>query len=87
MKIEDIQFNSPVQMVDGKFGIIINIGDIVIGIQVHGEEDIRYRLPDQLQDLGGGVLREYFDMMPLPADRTAVVLPQPACPAKRLPKH
>ena len=66
LTLVDIDFNQPVKTVDGKLGLFIRIknsaaedeGDSLIGVQVPGEENIRWIPLSNLHDLGGGALIE-----------------------------
>mgnify|MGYP003454049713 CR=1 FL=1 len=49
--------NTPVLLADGKFGVLIRWGQEA-GVQVSGEEDIRWIPVERLADKGGGALIE-----------------------------
>jgi hypothetical protein len=50
--------NAPVICLDGAFGMVIQYGEDEIGVQVPGEDDIRWIAAERVNDLGGGALVE-----------------------------
>lgn len=60
MKIEDVEFNSPVLCADGELGMVTKIwhksGNVLV--QVPGEELERHIKAGDLEDEGNGSLRE-----------------------------
>lgn len=48
----------PIFLADGRFGLAIQLGKTDIGIQVPGEEDIRWLPLASIVDEGSGALRE-----------------------------
>ena len=55
LKLEN---NSPIRLSDGKFGIIIRTGEAETGVQVPGEEDIRWIALSTISIVDGGALIE-----------------------------
>lgn len=66
MNIEDIEFNQPVMLVDGKMGLVTkgSNDDLTVGVQVPNE-DVKRRILSAIFDyLGGGVLIQGNDPEP-----------------------
>jgi len=63
LTFKDLGYNKPIKTADGKLGLVILFRDgcgIVsdkVGVQVPGEEDVRWIPIDRL-NLGGGALKE-----------------------------
>jgi hypothetical protein len=53
-----LESNSPIRLSDGKFGIIIRTGEDEAGVQVPGEEDIRWLALPTIGIVGDGALVE-----------------------------
>lgn len=56
MKIDEIQSNAPIRLSDGAFGLVIRFGDDEIGVQVPGEDEIRWVPLDEVIGMGEGAL-------------------------------
>lgn len=51
--------NSPIRLVNGQFGLVIRWSEPnEIGVQVPGEDNIRWLKVDTIFDIGGGLLIE-----------------------------
>lgn len=50
----------PILCVDGSFGIVIRYGEREVGVQVPGEDDIRWIDISCIEDLGNGSLVEFI---------------------------
>ncbi len=62
MKVSDIESNAPIRTADNKFGTVIQFGDDDIGIQIPGEEDIRWIPIDRVTIVGNNALQESIAM-------------------------
>ena len=56
IKVDDIESNSPIMLQDNVMGIVIRFCENEIGVQVPGEEEIRWLPLEHVIDLGGGAL-------------------------------
>lgn len=56
MNVEDIQSNEPIKTADGSLGLVIRFDDNEIGVQVPGEEEIRYIFIDRVSRIGGALI-------------------------------
>lgn len=56
MSTDEIQANAPIWLSDGAFGLVIRFGENEIGVQVPGEEEIRWVPIGEVSEVGAGAL-------------------------------
>ena len=56
MKIEHIENMHPIKTVDNKYGVVIRFGDDEVGVQVPGEDDIRWIPLSNITESGAALI-------------------------------